>query len=108
MVKSKKQNNGESHDIRLIELKVDWQGSEYLLTPAKVIEAFENSGYEGLSDSKSRYFIEIHNDLKTVQAVFGRIVPVPSDVISPAMIKKMSAILEGLGFEILDRKKHHE
>jgi hypothetical protein len=108
MADARLKNNGESHKFQLTELKINWEGREYHLTPKKVIEAFESAGYDGLSDKKSRFYIEVNHDIKTVQAVFRQIVPIPDNLFSPSMAQKVSEMFEGFGFEILDRRKHHE
>ena len=102
------ENNGKAVNIQLTELKFNWEGREYHLTPKKVIEAFFKAGYDGLSDKKTRFYIEIDHDLKTVRSVFRQAVPIPDDKISPAMLKRISEVFEGFGFEILDKRKHHE
>jgi hypothetical protein len=108
MADAKVKNNCEAYKFQLAELKIIWDGREYHLTPKKVIDAFESAGYDGLSDKKSRYYMEINHDLKTVQAVFRQMVPIPDDKFSPSMAQKISEMFEGFGFEILDRHKHHE
>ncbi len=101
------ENNGKSAGFILTELVLRWNDRDFRLTYETVLDAFDSAGYGKLTDKDTTYYIKVNGDLKSLQEVIGRIVPINYDQFTPEMMKMVCDIFEGLGFEVLDRRKHH-
>ncbi len=101
------ENNGKSAGFLLTELVLRWNDRDYRLTYETLLDAFDSTGYGKLTDKDTTYYIKVNGELKSLQEVIGRIVPINYDQFTPEMMKMACDILEGLGFEVLDRRKHH-
>ena len=100
--------NGETQHLDVTEFIVVWDKKKYRINANAVLKAFGKSGYKNLMGPNARYFLAIDGDLKPVEAVLRSIVPIAEDEINPRLIDTISEALRALGFEILDRHKHHE
>lgn len=107
MKSSEVKNTGKSHGFILTELVLRWNEKDYRLTYETVLNAYDSTGYGKLTDKDTTYYIKVNGDLKSLQEVIGRIIPVNDDQFTPEMMKMVCDIFEGLGFEVLDRRKHH-
>lgn len=101
------ENIGNSHGFILTELVLRWNDKDYRLTYETVLNAFESTGYGKLTDKDTTYYIKVKGDLKSLQEVIGRIVPINEGQFTQKMMKMICDIFEGLGFEVLDRRKQH-
>ncbi|HDS29865.1 MAG TPA: hypothetical protein ENN67_02350 [Firmicutes bacterium] len=104
---SKASNNGESRNIDVRELTINWNGKDYRLTRNSIIKAFDSAGYGDFAGPHAKYFIDLDSELKTVESVYSQILPISKDEISEELTKRMVAIFQSLGFLILDRDRHH-
>lgn len=108
MVQDKSGNNGEASVLQIAELVISWDGKNYNLSRDSVLEAYNKAGYGNLSGRHARYFIKINGDMKNLDSVLHEIIPVPSDDFTPDQARLVRDIFEALGFEVLDRYRHHE
>lgn len=107
MKSSEVKKTGKSHGFILTELVLRWNERDYRLTYETVLNAFDSAGYGKLTGKDTTYYLKVNGDLKSLQEVIGRIVPINDDQFTPEMMKMVCDIFEGLGFEVLDRRKHH-
>ncbi len=99
--------NSKAARISTEELRIILGGKKYRINGKTVVEAFDRAGYGDSGDPHVRYFVRVDGELKSVESVFGKIVPIERKEITPELADEIAHIFEVLGFEILDRDKHH-
>ena len=92
--------------LDITDISVSWKGVTRHLTREEVMKAFDRAPFGSLSDSSPRYFVEIDGVIKSVDAVFREIVSTP-DTFDNSTSEKIARAFESLGFEVLDRRRHH-
>ena len=101
-------NDPEAPGIVVTELILSWNNHEYPVNGDIVRKAFDKSGCGAVSGPHARYYLEVSDDIKSMEEVFMHIVPIPHDEFSLEMANLANEIFEALGFTVLDRDKHHE
>lgn len=108
MVQDKSGNNGEVQVLEITQLTISWNNKNYILSRDSIIEAFEKAGYGTPYGRKARFFLKVDGDLKSLGSVLREIIPVSTGDFTREQTTLVRDIFEALGFEVLDRHKHHE
>lgn len=85
-----------------------WEGRTYEVSARTVADAFYKAGFGDFIGPHARYFIGLGGDLKSLELVLREIVPIPADMLTPEMAKLAGDMFEAMGFEVLDRRRHHD
>jgi hypothetical protein len=91
--------------LDITDISVSWKGASCRLTREAVLKAFNRAQF-GNQGSNPRYFMEIDGDIKSVDSVFREIVTVQENL-DESEAAKVAHAFESLGFDVLDRRKHH-
>lgn len=82
-------------------------GKKYRLTYEHVLKAFEKAPDGDVMGPYARFFLEVGEDIKTVDSVFRELVPVSRDRLGQKELKMLAEVFKALGFEVLDSREHH-
>lgn len=100
-------DNGKAGDLSVIEVTIEWDGKTCKVNSNIVLKAFECAGFGDISGPYARYLLDIDGELKTAEAVFSKIVPIEREDVTVETLKQIADLFESLGFDVLDRDKHH-
>ncbi len=100
-------DNGKAGELSVIEITIEWAGKTCKVNSSKVLKAFERAGFGDLSGPFARYVLDIDGELKTAEAVFTEIVSIEREDVSVGTLSRIADLFESLGFDVLDRDKHH-
>ena len=100
-------DNGKPGDLSIIAITLKWDGKTHKVDSKLVLKAFERAVYGDISGPHARYVLDIGGELKTVESVFGEIVPLEREKVTHETSRQIADLFESLGFEVLDRDKHH-
>ena len=100
-------DNGKAGDLSVIEITIEWAGKTCKVNSTNVLKAFESADFGDLSGPYARYVLDIDGELKTAEAVFSKIVPIEREDVSVETLRRIADLFESLGFDVLDRDKHH-
>jgi len=87
---------------------LEYEGVKYRITYESVLVAFQNSTVGHVSGPLSRYYIRVDDDFKSMVSVLEQIIPIKNDALTPEMSDRASELFRALGFEVLDRHRHHK
>lgn len=100
-------DNGKAGDLSVIEVTIEWDGKTCKVNSTNVLKAFERAGFGDFSGPHARYMLDIDGQLKTAEAVFSEIMPIEREEVSVETLRQIADLFESLGFDVLDRDKHH-
>ncbi len=101
-------DNGEARNIRVTEMVLEYDGRTYRITHESALTAFQDSPVGQTSGPGARYYIRVDDDFKSITSVLEQIIPFKTEALTPEIVDRVSELFRALGFEVLDRHRHHE